>query len=68
LVHIEPVTWDDPRAVTLRAAMDEEMRPRYADRHGATPPTRMKVDPADLIVTLIAAAADGRGGRAYVIK
>ncbi|WOF23174.1 GNAT family N-acetyltransferase [Microbacterium betulae] len=29
---LERTTWDDPRAVSLRAEMDEEVGPRYADR------------------------------------
>jgi GNAT superfamily N-acetyltransferase len=65
-VRIEAVPWDDVRALALRAAMDEELRPLYADRWGAEAsatgprPARMEVIPADLIVTLIAVAADSR--------
>jgi GNAT superfamily N-acetyltransferase len=65
-VSVESVAWDDPRAVALRAAMDEELRPRYADRWEARAPgtirapAGMQVDPADLIVALIAVEAGGR--------
>jgi GNAT superfamily N-acetyltransferase len=65
-VSIEAVAWDDQRAVALRAAMDEELRPRYADRWEAREagtvraPAGMRVDTADLIVALIAVAAGGR--------
>ena len=65
-VSLEPVAWDDPRAIALRAAMDEELRPRYAARRAGTAagtismPAGMQVDPADLIVTLIAVGAEGR--------
>jgi GNAT superfamily N-acetyltransferase len=34
-VRILPVDWADPRAVALRAAMDDEIMPRYHDRFGA---------------------------------
>lgn len=53
---IEPTTWDDPRVVALRAAMDAEIGPRYAHLAGhAGPPP---VDVADVLATFVA-LADG---------
>lgn len=63
--RLESVSWEDPRAVRLRAEMDEYLNPRYADRirqyaaTGFRRPAGMDVDPVDLVATLIAVAADG---------
>lgn len=60
-VQIHAVDWADPRAVALRAAMDEEIMPRYADRFDAPDPedaavraAAFVIDPATMVVTLIA--------------
>lgn len=53
--------WDDPYAVALRAAMDAEIAPRYAERLAVRPePAEMAVDPRDLVYAGLAYA----GGRA----
>lgn len=53
--------WDDPDAVALRAAMDAEIGPRYAERLAIRPePAEMAVDPRDLVYVGLAYA----GGRA----
>ncbi|WP_285042089.1 GNAT family N-acetyltransferase [Plantibacter sp. LMC-P-059a] len=58
---IESVSWDDERAVRLRAAMDEEMGARYAsawedwDSEAAQrAQAAFTVDPADIRVTFLA--------------
>lgn len=55
------VSWDDPRAVALRDAMDVDMQDRYAGR--ATDPdavgAALTVDPADVVATLIQLTMDG---------
>jgi hypothetical protein len=38
VVQLLSVDWADPRAVSLRAAMDEEIMPRYADRFDTADP------------------------------
>src|SRR6478609_3257392 len=60
-VEIERVDWHDPRAVALRAAMDDEIGPRYAaDVAGFDPDAlaavsrALAIDPDDLVATLIA--------------
>lgn len=60
-VIIESVAWDDPRAVALRASMDEEMNERYASAWEDWDPEAMRrahtafvVDPADISATLLA--------------
>lgn len=61
-VRIEHASWDDPRAVALRDAMDVEMTARYSSRPSADPEgvTRaLTVDPATVAYTLLAIEADG---------
>lgn len=60
-VQILSVDWTDPRALTLRQAMDDEIMPRYADRFGspsaadaAVRDTAFAIDPATMVVTLLA--------------
>ncbi|MDR6907745.1 GNAT superfamily N-acetyltransferase [Agromyces sp. 3263] len=60
-VELERVDWHDPRAVALRAAMDDEIGPRYAgDVAGFDPDARaavsraLAIDPDDLVATLMA--------------
>ena len=60
-VQIVEVDWADPRAVSLRAAMDEEIMPRYADRFEDPDPegetaraSAFAIDPDTMVVTLIA--------------
>ncbi|TFD85734.1 GNAT family N-acetyltransferase [Cryobacterium lactosi] len=60
-VQLHVVDWTDPRAVALRAAMDDEIMPRYADRFtapsaedAAARDTAFAIDPATMVVTLIA--------------
>jgi len=64
-VQLHVVDWADPRAEALRAAMDDEIMPRYADRFtapgteaAAALDTAFAIDPATMVVTLIA-AVDG---------
>lgn len=55
------VAWDDPRALTVRASMDAEMELRYAGS-GLDPDVAaaaFTVDPADVVSTVVAIAADG---------
>ncbi|GAA4773083.1 GNAT family N-acetyltransferase [Microbacterium gilvum] len=66
-VSVERTTWDDPRAVALRAEMDEEIGPRYADRWPADDPEALarsqrtfSVDPADIVAVVLAVDTDGR--------
>jgi GNAT superfamily N-acetyltransferase len=65
-VRIERVAWDDPRGVALRAAMDAEITPRYADRVArATPEERaarsgaFAIDPATMVGVHLALDEDG---------
>jgi GNAT superfamily N-acetyltransferase len=65
-VSIEQVPWDDPRGVALRAAMDAEIGPRYADRvAAATPDERaarsraFRIDPAMMVGVHLALDEDG---------
>jgi GNAT superfamily N-acetyltransferase len=60
-VHLHVVDWTDPRAVALRAAMDEEVGPRYADRFdspsaetAAELAHAFTIDPDTMVLTLIA--------------
>jgi len=60
-VEIIAVDWADPRAVALRAAMDEEIMPRYADRYGvptleevAVRDAVFAIDPDTMVLTLLA--------------
>jgi GNAT superfamily N-acetyltransferase len=60
-IEIHVVKWADPRAVALRAAMDDEIMPRYADRFdtpgavdaGAVD-AAFAIDPETMVLTLIA--------------
>jgi GNAT superfamily N-acetyltransferase len=69
MIRLERVDWLDPRAVALRAAMDEESGILYADV-GAALPRRdrvtfarvLAVDPTDVVATVI--AVDDDSGRA----
>lgn len=49
---IERTGWDDPRIVRMRDEMDAEVQPLYADLRDLVP--RVGVDPADILVTLVA--------------
>ena len=55
------VSWDDPRAIALREAMDAEIQPRYAGR--PADPTAVQaalhVDPTDIAATILLLTADG---------
>ena len=60
-VEIERVDWDDPRAVALRAAMDDEIGPRYAADVAEFDPdtltaisSALAINPDDIVATLIA--------------
>jgi GNAT superfamily N-acetyltransferase len=60
-VQLHTVDWTDPRAVALRAAMDDEIMPRYADRFenpdaadAAARAAAFTIDPETMVVTLIA--------------
>lgn len=62
---IEIVNWDDPRAVSLRSAMDAEIGPRYADRklsataeENAIIDKAFTLDPRDIVATFIALDGD----------
>lgn len=63
--HVERTTWDDPRAVALRSAMDVEMNARYAARRGVDPALdreivkALAVDPRDIVATVL--ISDGAG-------
>lgn len=57
---IRLVDWNDPVAVDLRAAMDRDVGPRYADRFEAQEPARQReldtafaIDPADMKATFV---------------
>jgi len=56
------VGWNDPRAIALRDAMDVEIQPRYAGRAADPDATRraLAVDPADILLTVLAVGPDGR--------
>ncbi len=63
---IESVSWDDERAVALRAAMDEEISPRYAEVYaGFDDETRaaldedFAVDPATMVEVILVRDAGG---------
>jgi len=63
---IERVDWDDERAVALRAAMDEEIGPRYAEVFAAfDEKTRavltedFAVDPATIVEVVLVSDAEG---------
>lgn len=59
-LHVRSVPWDAPDAVSLRAAMTEEVVPRYADRLDTLPPPiTMEVDPRELVYVGVA-YLDGR--------
>lgn len=60
-VELERVDWHDPRAVALRAAMDDEIGPRYAGDVAEFDPdalaaisSALAIDPDDIVATLIA--------------
>ena len=64
--NLETVPWDDPRAASLRAEMDGEIGPRYADRLDDIPPEvaarfgeALSVDPGTIVATIIAVDAEG---------
>ncbi|GAA1836968.1 GNAT family N-acetyltransferase [Agromyces salentinus] len=61
LLALELVDWDDARAVSLRAAMDDEVGARYAPDLAGLDPTvvaatsaALAIDPRDIEATLIA--------------
>jgi GNAT superfamily N-acetyltransferase len=61
MIRLERVDWLDPRAVALRAAMDEESGALYADVSAALPrrdrvtfARLLAVDPTDVVATVIA--------------
>lgn len=60
-VEISEVGWDDPRAVALRDEMDRWLHARYAGAPplSASERAALSLDPADVVVTLLA-TADGR--------
>ncbi|MDR7110576.1 alkanesulfonate monooxygenase SsuD/methylene tetrahydromethanopterin reductase-like flavin-dependent oxidoreductase (luciferase family)/GNAT superfamily N-acetyltransferase [Microbacterium trichothecenolyticum] len=62
----ETVPWDDPRAEELRAEMDVEVSPRYADRLTDAAPAAAEeaqrtfaVDPDTIVATVLAVDAAG---------
>lgn len=62
----EHVAYDDPRADTLRAEMDREVGPRYADRFEDVDPVEAErsartfaVDPASIVATVLVTDAAG---------
>jgi GNAT superfamily N-acetyltransferase len=61
--HLEHVSWDDPRAVALRQAMDEEMTARYSvpGRAPLSPAAQkaLSVDPSLVRATVLAIDEDG---------
>ena len=64
---IETVTWDDTRAIALRAAMDAEISPRYhdklegiSDEEAARLGAALAIDPRTITATVIALDAEGR--------
>ena len=56
-VRIERADWSDPRVVAFREQMDAEIQPRYAHLRHLAP--RVEVDPATVLVTLVATRSDG---------
>lgn len=61
-MQLRRVRWDDPAAVALRQAMDAEVGPRYADRAATMSEAitaALTVDPATVLLTLLAVAEDG---------
>lgn len=66
MITIERVPWEDPRAVELRAVMDDEMHERYGDAIGDEDPAvtearnrSLAVDPAQVITSVLALDEDG---------
>lgn len=60
--EVVEVAWDDPRAVALRGAMDQEMGRLYGDAPSPEVRRALAVDPADVLVTVIAVdAGEGVG-------
>jgi GNAT superfamily N-acetyltransferase len=61
--HLEHVSWDDPRAVALRQAMDEEMTVRYTvpgrPSISAEASRALAVDPSLVRATILAIDEDG---------
>ena len=64
---IETVTWDDTRAIALRAAMDAEIGPRYQDKlEGISDEeaerlrAALAIDPGTITATVIALDSEGR--------
>lgn len=63
---VEAVSWYDPRAHELRAQMDAEIGPRYADRLDDVPADTvarigeaLAVDPATIVATVLVRDAHG---------
>jgi GNAT superfamily N-acetyltransferase len=63
--RIVRVDWHDERAIALRAAMDAEIAPRYADLTESASPERgqevaraFAIDPADVVVTYLVLDGD----------
>ena len=63
--RIVRVDWHDERAVALRAAMDAEIAPRYADLAESASPERgqevaraFAIDPADIVLTYLVLDGD----------
>ena len=82
-VEVERVDWHDPRAAALRAAMDDEIGPRYAAdvaefdaATAAAVGAALAIEPDDIVATLIASvdgvpaghAALRRLGREWELK
>ena len=66
MITIERVSWEDPRAVELRARMDEEMHERYGSANADEDPAvvaernrALAVDPATVITSLLAIDESG---------
>ncbi|WIB63336.1 GNAT family N-acetyltransferase [Curtobacterium sp. MCBD17_040] len=66
MITIERVAWEDPRAVALRAAMDDDMHARYGVGDGTEDPARaaereraLHVDPETVVAAIL--AVDERG-------
>ncbi|QTE28978.1 GNAT family N-acetyltransferase [Pengzhenrongella sicca] len=64
--RLERTTWDDPRAVALRSAMDVEIETRYAPRMAGASAEEiaavdrvLTVDPRDIRATVLASDPDG---------
>jgi GNAT superfamily N-acetyltransferase len=65
-VAVEQVPWDDPRAVALRARLDDDLRARYAARMATRTPQQvqavwatLQVDPDDVLATVLVLGEDG---------